>query len=357
MRHRLLLAPLGAAALTCATPTAHAQSSVTLYGLLDVGVSYVSNVSGKSVIQESNDGATASRLGFRGKEDLGDGLSILFVLEMRPQISSGTVVSPFFNRDSYVGIQSKNFGTLTLGRQFDFMKYSLPFDSAPVIQGGAVEGYQGFASNKPGAPPAVDNHSGVAIYDNSAKWEYSSGPWSGGLMYGLGSDNNHDSMYAAYLKYSKGGLQIGAGWTRDNFTTSVLANEVYSIKINYTVGQFLFLANYSQGKETVYPGSKATARPFEFGVVYTVVPDILIGGGIGWARDTNRAGSNATLTQPFVGARYILSKRTYLYAAASRNHSSNPEAIPATVNIPGGASSASTTASQLSVHCGIVTTF
>ena len=281
MRHRSLLARLSVVLLACISSGAQAQSSVTLYGVLDVGLTYVNNVAGKKVIEETSDEATSSRVGLRGVEDLGNGLSALFVLEMRPQINSGTVYSPFWNRYSYVGLSSTTYGTLTLGRQFDFMKYSLPIDSGGVIQGNTVEGYQGFASNKPGPPPAVDNHSGVAIYDNSAKWEKTIGPWSGGLMYGLGSDNNHDSMYAAYVKYVKNGLQIGIGWTKDNFTTSVFANEVYAIKLNYTIGSFLILANYSQGKETVFPGSKATARPLEVAVVYTLRQDIRVGGGIG----------------------------------------------------------------------------
>ncbi|OTP76206.1 porin [Caballeronia sordidicola] len=357
MRHRSFLPHVSVVLLTCFSSTTQAQSNVTLYGVLDVGLTYISNVSGKKVFEETSDEATSSRVGLKGVEDLGGGLSALFALEMRPSINSGTIYSPFWNRASYVGLGSTTYGTLTLGRQFDFMKYSLPIDSGGLIQGSTVEGYDGFASNKPGAPPAVDNHASVAIYDNSAKWDVTVGPWSGGLMYGLGRDNNHDSMYAAYLKYVKNGLQLGAGWTRDNFTTSVFANEVYSIRANYTIGSFLILANYSQGKEIAFPGSKATARPFELAVIYTLRPDILVGGGMGWARDTNRAGANATITQPFIGGRYLLSKRTYLFASASRNHSSDPAVIPSTVGVPGGAASSSTTASQLAVHMGIVTTF
>ena len=155
MRHRRLLARLSVVLVACISSAAQAQSSVTLYGVLDVGLTYINNVAGKKVIEETSDEATSSRVGLKGVEDLGSGVSALFALEMRPQINNGTVYSPFWNRYSYVGLSSTTYGTLTLGRQFDFMKYSLPIDSGGLIQGSTVEGYQGFTSNKPGPPPAV----------------------------------------------------------------------------------------------------------------------------------------------------------------------------------------------------------
>lgn len=358
MKHISSCAMMGAILLACTSGTANAQSSVTLYGLLDVGMTYISNVSGSSSARVNSDGAAPSRIGLRGVEDLGGGLAAIFVLEMRPLITTGGLAQPFWNRGSFVGIRSKTFGTFTVGRQFDFLNVSMPVDSTFVIQGGTVEGYQGFSSAKPGQlPPAVDNHSGAGIYDNSIKWEHTIGAWSGGLMYGLGSNNNHDSMEGAYIKYVQGGLQLGAGWTRDNFSTALIANQVYSLRADYQIGPVLLLANYAQGKETVFPGSKATARPFELAFLYTVAPDIFIGGGIGIAHDTDRSGNNATLTQPFFGGRYVLSKRTTLYAIAARNHSSNPSAIPATVGIPGGALSPSSSASQLALRIGMFTRF
>ena len=346
------------ALLACFTGSAHAQSGLTLYGLLDTGMTYISNEAGHSNVEVNGDGAAPSRVGLRGAEDLGGGLSALFVLEMRPQIPTGGSLSPFWNRGSFVGLRSATWGTLTMGRQFDFMNSAMPPDSTSIIQGGAVGGYQGFSSTKPGQPaPAVDNHSGTGLYNNTVKWENTVGSWSGGLMYGFGADNNHDSMESVYLKYVANGLQLGAGYTRDNFSTTVIANEVYSLRAVYAVGGFLFLANYAQGRETVFAGSKAEARPLELAVVYTLTPAISVGGGIGWARDKNRAGDSANITQPFVGGRYALSKRTFLYAVAALNHSSNPAAIPSTVGIPGGAMIVSSSASQLALRTGIVTRF
>ncbi|CAE6737579.1 hypothetical protein R20943_02258 [Paraburkholderia aspalathi] len=346
----------GAIIVVAPLSAAHAQSSVTMYGLLDAGMTYVSNVSGHSLIRENSDGSAPSRLGFRGVENVGGGTSVLFVLEMRPQVSTGTILSPFWDRASFVGISNDKLGTVTIGRQFDFFLASLPLDATSIIEGGLEAGYQQFTGTKGSTAPAVDNHSGTGLYDNSIKYENTIGAWSGGVMYSFGETPNHDSMGSAYVRYAIGNLQLGAGWTKDNFSTTI-ANEVFAVRALYTMGSWTFLANYSQGRETVVEGSKAVARPLEVAVNYRIGPAISIGAGFGWAHDTNRAGTTATITQPFIGARYFLSKRTALYAIAARNHSSNPSAIPSTVGIPGGATAPSSSASQTVVRLGMQTRF
>ncbi|WP_322060163.1 porin [Paraburkholderia sp. J63] len=346
------------ALLACSGTSAQAQTSVTLYGILDAGLEYVSNSGGHSLAEVQSNGGAPSRLGLRGNEDLGGGLSALFVLEAPISVNNGASTTPFWAYASYVGLRSETYGTVTLGRQFDFLHIEMPPDSTTMIEGGLVEGFQGFSSPVKGAPPpAVDNHSGSGMYNNSIKWSYNNGPISGGLMYGFGPDSRHDNMQSAYLKYVNGGLELGAGWARDNFSTVLLANDVYSLRAVYTIGGLTLLANYSQGWETVFPGSQARARPFEVAANYYVTPSITVGAGVGIAWDRNRAGESATLTEPFVGARYLLSRRSMLYVMAALNHSSNPSAIPATVSVVGGAPDVSSSANQLAVVCGLMMFF
>lgn len=346
----------GAALLLAVFPAAHAQSSVSIYGVLDVGVTYISNVGGGSLRKMDSGITTPSRLGFRGTEDLGGGLSAIFTLEMRPRVDNGTVFDPFFNRASFVGLKSAQWGTVTFGRQFDFFNTALPPDSTPFIAGGTNAGFQGFSS-RTGPAPAVDTHNGAGIYDNTVKWEHSVGPWSGGLMYGLGPETGGKSMKSAYAKYVADNWQLGVGWGRDNYTTATLANQVFAIRGLYRIGQWTLIGNYAEGRETVTAGSKARARPLEFGAVYDFTPAFSLGAGVGYARNTNRAGVDATLTQPYVGARYRFSKQTAVYAVGARNHSSNPAAIPSTVGLPGGSTGISSTDSQTAVRVGIVTRF
>ena len=343
------------ALLACAAGVAQAQSSVTVYGLLDVGLSHINNVGGVSTTKMDSSINTPSRLGFRGVEDLGGGLSAFFVLENRFNVDTGTSFPQLFNRASFVGLKSTTWGTLTVGRQFDFFNSALPQSSA-FIQGGLVDGYQSFNGLKPALNPAVDNHDGSGLYDNSVKWEQTIGAWSGGLMYGLGAELPGQKMEAAYLKHVDGNLQLGAGWTKDNFSTTI-ANQVFSVRAVYVINNFTLLANYAQSKETIVVGSKAVARPLELAVNYQCTANMTCGGGVGWARDTNRAGSQATLTQPFLSVHYNFSKRTTLYAITAYNHSSNPSVIPSSFNVPGGVSGNSSTASESAIRLGIIHRF
>jgi predicted porin len=95
---------------------AHAQNSVTLYGLIDEGVNFTNNAGSGSA-----GNAAGSRWGVRGSEDLGSGLSAIFRLEGGFNASNGEFGQEgrLFGRQAYVGLQSDRYGTLTLGRQYD----------------------------------------------------------------------------------------------------------------------------------------------------------------------------------------------------------------------------------------------
>src|ERR1700722_16126191 len=96
----------------------HSQSSVNLFGILDNGISYVSNSGGHSLVQMASGIQAPNLLGLRGIEDLGSGLQAIFVMDSMPNLNNGTAQGGAFSgRESYVGIASP-FGTVTLGRQF-----------------------------------------------------------------------------------------------------------------------------------------------------------------------------------------------------------------------------------------------
>jgi len=119
---------IGLAAAACATLAgfaggASAQSSVTIYGIVDNRVVKMNDApttvnSGAGTRDQWNmrNGA-AGRLGFRGTEDLGGGLSALFHLEHR-YADDGTSLTPFWNGRSVVGLRSNTLGELTLGRDY-----------------------------------------------------------------------------------------------------------------------------------------------------------------------------------------------------------------------------------------------
>ncbi|MEK6293916.1 MAG: porin, partial [Paraburkholderia tropica] len=110
------------AALTGVFATAaHAQSSVTLYGLIDAGVTYANNSGGHSLWKASSGTVNGSRWGLRGSEDLGGGLKAIFTLESGFNIMNGAAgqSSRMFGRQAFVGLASNQFGAVTLGRQYD----------------------------------------------------------------------------------------------------------------------------------------------------------------------------------------------------------------------------------------------
>jgi predicted porin len=119
-----------AAALMCglAASGANAQSSVQVYGIVDSGVAYLTNVNaaGDSMYKmPSLTSSFPSRVGFRGTEDLGNGLQAFFVLENGLAMDTGTQQQGgrLFGRQANVGLKGA-WGAVTLGRQVNMTYYS-----------------------------------------------------------------------------------------------------------------------------------------------------------------------------------------------------------------------------------------
>ena len=124
MQHKLITG-LG---LALAASSSLAQS-VTLYGVMDVAVEHVTNTGASGAGQTrmpSLTGTVPSRLGFRGSEDLGDGLRAVFTLEMGLAPNSGVLNQGgrVFGRQSFVGLAGP-WGSVTLGRQYTMLFWSL----------------------------------------------------------------------------------------------------------------------------------------------------------------------------------------------------------------------------------------
>lgn len=129
---------LALAALGMFSLSAYAQNSVTLYGVIDEGINYNSNASGKRLYNLSSGVMQGSRWGLKGREDLGGGLSALFVLESGFDVNNGKMGQGglLFGRQAYIGVGSR-YGTVTLGRQYDMVVDNL----GPFIVGDQWGGY------------------------------------------------------------------------------------------------------------------------------------------------------------------------------------------------------------------------
>jgi predicted porin len=160
---------LVALALMGAFSAAYAQSSVTIYGTLDAGVSRRTDTDVTAVGKRDN-----NKLGFRGVEDLGSGLKALFQLEIRYEPDTGVIESttrPLFQGQSRVGLQG-DFGTIRLGRGLTaFQETSTAYE--PWAGMPAVAGYQtdlqvaGYTSDPLSAAGNSQNRFSNAVFYNT----------------------------------------------------------------------------------------------------------------------------------------------------------------------------------------------
>ena len=199
-----------ALAAVAASGAAFAQSSVTVYGVVDTSIAYVKgaeNVSGML-----NSGNATSRLGFRGVEDLGNGLKANFVLEgqVDPDIGGGFD----FKRQSTVGL-SGNFGEVRLGRALTASYNAVSrYDMFGTVGLGSTLAWSGTET-------AYGNR-----YNNMIS--YISPKFSGfgvGIDYGFGeqAENRTGRNVSIGATYDNGPLSLGLGFDRQNNVSSTTA--------------------------------------------------------------------------------------------------------------------------------------
>ncbi|MFC5429825.1 porin [Paraburkholderia denitrificans] len=210
-----------------ATPSAHAQSSVTLYGIVDTALRYQTNAAadGKDSISMVVGPETNSRWGLRGTEDLGGGLSAIFRLENGFQANSGALHErdTLFSRQAYVGLSSDRYGAVTLGNQ-----YAPLYDTMGDIFD----------------PLTVGNYwqdswmwNGIGPYltiNNSIKYKLSTNGFSIDAIYGFGNQAGAvglGSTYAVELTYERGPALLGAGFQQTS-VTQAQGSAINGAKIN-----------------------------------------------------------------------------------------------------------------------------
>ncbi|MFC0397885.1 porin [Paraburkholderia rhizosphaerae] len=202
---------------------AHAQSSITLYGIIDEGISYTNNQAGHSTWQQTDGAINTARFGLRGSEDLGGGLNAIFRLENGFNASNGTLRQGgrLFGRQAYVGLGSSHYGTLTLGRQYDSVVDYL----GPLALTGTQYGGTFFAH-----PFDNDNLDNDFRINNSVK--YQSPDIHGlhlGALYGFSNaagDFANNRAYSFGGSYALGGVTVSAAYLQlnQNLTSAAISN-------------------------------------------------------------------------------------------------------------------------------------
>jgi GBP family porin len=203
----------GGAVLAAFAISAHSQSSVTLYGLIDTGIVYSNNQNGHSAWQELSNMVSNQVWGLKGSEDLGGGLHAIFKLENGFNLNNGRTYYPgtMFGRQAYVGLEDDNYGTLTFGRQYD-----------PAVEylGAIALAANGDGNNLAAHPFDNDNIADTFYVNNSVKY---ASPTYRGLqfeaLYGFSNQAGGFSNNRAYsfgMQYSAGPVKLAAVYEQIN---------------------------------------------------------------------------------------------------------------------------------------------
>ncbi|MFM0592820.1 porin [Paraburkholderia dilworthii] len=357
-------------ALTSSSNT-FAQSTVSLQGVIDSGVTYVNNQRGGAVTLFDSGILTPTTLTLKGSEDLGRGNKALF--ELTSQFDSGSGASvpgagQIFNRTALVGLANDRLGSLTFGNQYDFMFDTLSlgqYDGA-LLFGGLYDFRQGpFAAlGVPGNPTGsfdFDRMAGGTRVPNAVKYR---GPEIAGLtvgaLYGFGGvpgSLSADSTISFGANYVNGPLGVGAAYVEVKYPQ--LGNGHDGIRnfgagVHYKFARVLAMLLYTNTKNTA---SGAKIDVYKGGVLWNVA------GPWAWGLDYQYMKGNEVLQdnraqQVTTALQYNFSKRTTAYVEAVFQRASGDAAeTGAWINgllQPGGASSGR---SQTLARVGMQTRF
>ncbi|MFM0077054.1 porin [Paraburkholderia sediminicola] len=336
---------------------AAAQNSVTLYGVIDVGILYVNNAKGGKQWSEAPAGLQGNRWGLKGSEDLGGGLKAIFTLENGFFVNTGALAQggAEFGRQAFVGLSSP-MGTVTLGRQYD----SIVDYVVPMKAGGTTAG--GYANH----PGDLDNTGNDYRVNNSVKYV---SPSFNGLSFsgvfspgGVAGNFAQNRVYSVGAGYKQGPLQLGAAYLvarnpnfsyySNNPSSSATGNNLSSVVAfsGYASAQTLQIVGaaggYTFGTATAQilytnvqfqnfqPGAtlnpqglrgKAIFNTWEANFNVLPRPDILVGVSYAYTRGSDVTSGNAggvNYHQLHLGVDYFLSKRTDVYAVVFGQHAS-----------------------------------
>jgi len=321
---------------------AHAQSQVSIYGVVDAGMVTEHGSRNAPSTKISSGAASTSRIGFRGTEQLGNGLSAFFTLETGTRIDTGVldVNNTIFNRQALVGLQG-GFGAVALGRQYTPMhKLLVAFDPFKT-------GYAGTVKNL-----FPDTGTNVRT-SNTLTWQSPTVRGADAMLaYSTGeqSDASSGRQFGGAVGYAHGPLTLRLAFNSKN---SDLAATDSSPKISHDIGRntalgasyqfpvvkvhFIYGIDKGYGSAPLwntsnpYGGVKPTAstdsRDLLLGLSGRVGPGTLM---FSMMSKDDRTAFDQDANSWGVGYNYPLSKRTSLYAAYA--HINNKNGAGYTVN-------------------------
>ena len=310
---------LVALAVLAASGAAMAQSSVTMFGVLDIAYAHVQKTGTPTLNLLQNGAFQGSRWGMKGSEDLGGGLKANFKLVGGVAMDTGasSTGGVLFGREIGVGL-SGGFGEVYLGR------LETPFDN---VTGEANALWDSsffspaellFQSNKYTARPNNE------IYYQSPTML----GFSAALSYALGENPTATvgagSIVSGNIAYGNGPLKLSAAYQVEKPTGASTPAEYTRINAGYTIGDATLKIQYGK-TDNIGNANGANADEWALGVDYKVSGALTLSASVATSSDNATAG-NADRKGWGVGAKYALSKRTFFYGAYESDTTSKPAA-------------------------------
>ncbi|MFY7857290.1 MAG: porin [Rubrivivax sp.] len=313
---------LALAALTAFAGAASAQSSVTLFGIVDAGFARVS-AGGKSNTGMTNSGLNSSRLGFRGVEDLGGGLRAAFWLEGQLNNDDGNATGLNFQRRSTVSLLG-GFGEIRLGRDFSphFMNLTVydPFgtngigtvlSAGMISSAGAAAG--GASSLTTASQGVVRSNNGFHYFTPAMGGFVGHVHWASGEQLSNAANKGQGDIFGFRVGYAAG--PISAHYAYGNLKGASGASNVKynNIGASYNLGFVRPMFQWATEKA----GTGAKVRAYLFGAVAPMGKGELRASYSDY--DVTGTGvSNNDWNKMAIGYGYNLSKRTQLYGTYAR---------------------------------------
>lgn len=320
---------LAALALVAGAGAAQAQSSVTVYGLMDAGIDNVNHAAanGNSVTRVTSGGMNTSRWGVRGSEDLGGGLKTVFQLEGGILLDNGTSDGNIlFKRQANVGLEGA-FGRVIAGRSYTTVyDFVLPFDP------------MGYAPSYSWA--TAGNASGTAYgmgtaADNLVKYSGQTGDFKYGASYSFGeqaSGTSDKALLSTGLAYNAGPFGLVATYDQANGAADSGSHDrtkVYHLGAMYTNGPLKLQAAMRDYKKVAAKVATAELHGTTYwaGVNYLATPAITLTGAVYYLDVKNLGSAEADPIMYVARLRYALSKRTDLYVAGAYAKAKNGKMV------------------------------
>lgn len=289
-------------------PLALAQSSVTVYGLLDSGIVLESGGPAGRVTKVGGGTVAGSRLGFRGREELGNGMAAEFVLESGINLDTGTANAGggLFGRLAYVGLKS-DAGTVTLGRQYS------------LVYLGVNEVADPFKTGSAGRSNNLMQMAGTRVNNALRYVSPSLAGFNLDLLYGAGEVAGNSAAgrhLGAALAYANGALSSRVVYSKFNDAPANPAAPLNGTRTVLWVGACdikplrLHLGYAANRNDLTLDSRDAIA-----GVTYTRGAHRVAASLI---HHDDRTTANADVNQVAAGYFYGLSKRTELYAVYAK---------------------------------------